>query len=53
MGYTVNIEYSGKCSSIDPKEKQLVIAGQPSYLKQLKFDEVSGKLAGRVTEEVR
>ena len=52
MGYTVNIEYSRESINIDPKEKQLVIAGQPSYLKQLNFDEVSGKFAGRVTEEV-
>ena len=52
MGFVVNIEYSGKSSKLDPKEKQLVIAGQPSYLKKLNFDEVSGKFAGRVSEEV-
>ncbi len=52
MGYTVNIEYSRESSRFDPREKQLVIAGQPSYLKQLNFDEVSGKFAGRVSQEV-
>ena len=52
MGYTVNIKYSRERSTLDPQEKQLVIAGQPSYLKQLNFEEVSGKFAGRVSEEV-
>ena len=52
MGYEVKLEYSGKSSKLDPKEKQLVIAGQLSYLKQLNFDEVSTKFAGRISEEV-
>lgn len=52
MGYTVNIEYSHESGILDPKEKQLVIAGQLPYLKQLRFDEVSRKFSGRVSEEV-
>ena len=52
MGYAVNIQYSGESSNSDPKERQVVIAGQPSFLKQLSFDEVSGKFAGRISEEV-
>lgn len=52
MGYKVQIEYSGENSALDPKEKQLVIAGQPGYLKQLQFCEVAEKFAGRVSEEV-
>ena len=53
MGFTVKIQYSRESSSLDPKEKQLVIAGQPSFLKLLRFDEVSKKFGGRISEEVK
>lgn len=52
MGYKVNIKFSRECSSLDPKEKQLVIAGQPVYLTALTFDDVSRKFGGRISKEV-
>lgn len=52
MGYSVTIVYSAAKSSLDPREKQLLIVGQPSYLRKLSFNEVQEKFAGRITEDV-
>ena len=52
MGCNVKIRYSSECSTMDPKYKELVIAGQTAPLKALTFDEVSGKFGGRITKEV-
>ena len=52
MGYNVEIKYTSEPSTLDPKNKQVVIVGQPNYLNALKYDEVKEKFAGKIMDEV-
>ena len=53
MGYKIDIKFSSETTTIDPKYKQVVIAGQPVFLSAMKYGDVKEKLAGKVNEEVQ